>query len=434
MQFVDSKSKNIWGCLKFIIGKGVAFNWCEDKIVRDFSKLKPISVETLQKYMDLLTEEIENKIREMLPEKFGVIIDGSEHFFAIFACFPDQAMENRECLLAFAPPMQEDDLSAASLLDLIIATLSLYSKSLENIVFFCGDNCSVNCKLSDDTSIPLIGCASHRLNLAVQEYLHNSETLLNKIDQLMRKLQTIKFAARLREETHLSAIRRNLTRWSSTFNMIERYLKIKDNLPTQYAEVADLVPTARESILVKDLFDSVFKEFQAATLVLQNNGLSLGDARAVFDSLLSLDVMRGSNFGQNHLLNSSRVVHSKHFESAIVKLCNDGLEDMTNMEKNAVECFKLPANVQTSDEELPAAIRAIKKRKTTSPEAYSNADWIPPTSNTVERFFSVCKQVYTKYRKRLLPVNLEMQLFLKLHSDFWVNDSLLVAKVVNADK
>ena len=34
--------------------------------------------------MGLLTEEIENKIREMLPEKFGVIIDGwsegSEHF------------------------------------------------------------------------------------------------------------------------------------------------------------------------------------------------------------------------------------------------------------------------------------------------------------------------------------------------------------------
>ena len=43
-QFVDSKSKNIWGWLKFIVGKGVAFNWCEDEIVRDFSKLKPISV------------------------------------------------------------------------------------------------------------------------------------------------------------------------------------------------------------------------------------------------------------------------------------------------------------------------------------------------------------------------------------------------------
>jgi hypothetical protein len=73
---VDSKSKNIWGWLKFIVGKGVVFNWCENKIVRDFSKLKPISVETLQKYMGLLTEKLENKIREMLPEHFGIIIDG----------------------------------------------------------------------------------------------------------------------------------------------------------------------------------------------------------------------------------------------------------------------------------------------------------------------------------------------------------------------
>ncbi len=115
--------------------------------------------------------------------------------------------------------------------------------------------------------------------------------------------------------------------------------------------------------------------------------------KAVFDSLLSLDVMRGSNFGQKHLLQSSRVVHSKHFESAIGKLCNDKLEEMTNVEKSAVKYFKLPQNVQTSDEELPAAVRAIKKRKKSSPEAYSNVDWIPPTSNTVERFFSVCKQV-----------------------------------------
>ena len=62
IQFVDTKSKNIWGWIKFIVGKGVAFNWCEDEVVRDFSKLQPISVDTLQKYMGLLTEEIEKEI------------------------------------------------------------------------------------------------------------------------------------------------------------------------------------------------------------------------------------------------------------------------------------------------------------------------------------------------------------------------------------
>lgn len=62
VRFVDSKSKNIWGWLKFIVGKGVAFNWCEDPVMRDFSNLKLVSVETLQKYMELLANKIERKI------------------------------------------------------------------------------------------------------------------------------------------------------------------------------------------------------------------------------------------------------------------------------------------------------------------------------------------------------------------------------------
>ena len=63
---------------------------------------------------------------------------------------------------------------------------------------------------------------------------------------------------------------------------------------------------------------------------------------------------------------------------------------------------------------------------------YTNVEWIPATSNAVERFFTlVCKQVYSRYRKRLLPINLEMQLFLKLHSEFWIHDVRLASKVTS---
>jgi hypothetical protein len=65
--------------------------------------------------------------------------------------------------------------------------------------------------------------------------------------------------------------------------MIDQYLKIEDNLPTGYPEVADLVPNARESNLLKDLHDHVLKEFHAATIVSQSEGVSLGDSRAIFD-------------------------------------------------------------------------------------------------------------------------------------------------------
>ena len=70
---------------------------------------------------------------------------------------------------------------------------------------------------------------------------------------------------------------------------------------------------------------------------------------------------------------------------------------MSNLEKSEVECFLLPEHVQSSDEDVPTAVRAMKKRKVMSAVVYSNVDWIPPTSNVVERFFSLCKQVYAKF-------------------------------------
>jgi hypothetical protein len=49
--------------------------------------------------------------------------------------------------------------------------------------------------------------------------------------------------------------------------------------------------------------------------------------------------------------------------------------------------------VSSGDENVPVALRALKRRRTTKSEAYTDVNWIPPTSNCVERVFSVCKQV-----------------------------------------
>jgi hypothetical protein len=79
----------IWGWLKFVIGQGLPLNWCENESVREFSKLKSISVETLMKYMALLTEQVELEVARLLPNNFGITLDGwsegSQHFFC-FIC------------------------------------------------------------------------------------------------------------------------------------------------------------------------------------------------------------------------------------------------------------------------------------------------------------------------------------------------------------
>jgi hypothetical protein len=191
--------------------------------------------------------------------------------------------------------------------------------------------------LSADSGIPIIGCASHRLNLAITEYLKTYEDLIFKVDMLMKKLQTVKYAARLNSRTHLKAVRKNTTRWSSVYSMVERYLKIKDFLPIEYPEIADLVATAREHLILVTLFNNTLKELEAATLLLQNEqSISLADTRAVFDSLMSLEDLKRCEFGKNHISSNSRIVHDPNFESGIVKVCNGQQTNLTNMEKNAI--------------------------------------------------------------------------------------------------
>lgn len=123
---INPQSKSLHGWIKFIVVKGMPFSCCEDNTYRDLSRFEGPSIKTLMKYMGLLTKEIENIIIGILPDKIGIMLDGwsegSEHFFAIFACFPEKG-KRRTLLLGFSPPLQEDDLSTLCLRDLIKKTL-----------------------------------------------------------------------------------------------------------------------------------------------------------------------------------------------------------------------------------------------------------------------------------------------------------------------
>ena len=52
--------------------------------------------------------------------------------------------------------------------------------------------------------VPMIGCASHRCNLAVKEYLisNNYENVIEKVNDLMKKCRTMKAAATIRKNRH----------------------------------------------------------------------------------------------------------------------------------------------------------------------------------------------------------------------------------------
>ena len=69
-----------------------------------------------------------------------------------------------------------------------------------------GDNCNLNKSICQKLNIPLVGCNRHRLNLAVNLVLEPHEDLLENINNIMKKLTTIKRRAYLNESTKLKLI------------------------------------------------------------------------------------------------------------------------------------------------------------------------------------------------------------------------------------
>ena len=227
---IPKKGNNIFNWLTWIIEDNLPFSFCERPNTKKFSKLEPISVDTLMKYIKLTTERVEKKVADSLPNHFGVIIDGwkegTTHYIAIFASYSDSEGVGHFPLLSIAPPFYETNYSAANHKAFIGDVLEIYGKSLENLIYLVADNASVNTCLADLIGIPMIGCASHRFTLACKKYLESREGVLQKIQALMTTLRQIKQSGKLRTKTDLEPVSRNTTRWSSTYEMVKRFFRL----------------------------------------------------------------------------------------------------------------------------------------------------------------------------------------------------------------
>ena len=56
-------------------------------------------------------------------------------------------------------------------LDHVEKVLETFGKTFENVLCIVGDNCSVNQSMARILGVPLIGCASHKFNLAVRQWI-----------------------------------------------------------------------------------------------------------------------------------------------------------------------------------------------------------------------------------------------------------------------
>ena len=76
-------------------------NFVEMTLTRKHTKLDSIGVDTLIKYLKMVTEAVEKEVIMNLPSKFGVIIDGwkegTTHYIALFASYSNSSGEWKQC-------------------------------------------------------------------------------------------------------------------------------------------------------------------------------------------------------------------------------------------------------------------------------------------------------------------------------------------------
>lgn len=71
------------------------------------------------------------------------------------------------------------------------------------------------------------------------------------------------------------------------------------------------------------------------------------------------------------------------------------------------------------DDESDFVTQAFKKRRVEASSTYIDTKFLLPTSNHVERLFSLCKRVYAPNRRSLTPETFEALVFLKTNKNMW---------------
>ena len=292
-----------------------------------------------------------------------------------------------------------------------------------------------------------MGCASHKFNLGVEEWLESDRELVaavGSLAELMKQASFTKAAALLRDYTYedlgkeLSPRQQCVTRWTGTMDMIERYFKVKDQL--------ERIKLLQHYYLTKEDDDTLkqarkaFTALKIVTKELQHKGITLQEVRELFDSVLKDN--RFKTAFKRTIGPKSSLIKNPDFESAVLKLAADGNARLSDAEERAAHKLLIPADSDDSDseEEDPQTLEELlihlaKKRKleeakkkkqqaqaglpATNSRYRDPSKFICATSNCCERLFSEAKYILVPHRSAMSPILFEALLFLKKNRRFW---------------
>ncbi|KAF1785869.1 Ribonuclease H-like domain [Phytophthora cactorum] len=364
---------------------------------RRYSNLDPIGEEQFLEGIAYVGQHVKTIMRSELTDHFGLKLDGwshnSEHYLAVFVCY-ELGGQPRCPLLAMAPLVQApgQDLSAQGHVDFLRDMLSQdYGKPLENCLYLVGDNCTTNRRLAILMGIPLSLLENFKDELAqVRDLMITLKSLNQSASCGTTFIQSICFVKKMaNSNTKLRPVLNQATRWSSTFCIVNRYMKLL------------------EFIQVATIWRSIFRRLQqtaqdrSVSKELQLKSVSIADVRSYFDALIELWPEFATYLGPR-----AAIVHNPHFEAGCVKVQRGESAELTRSEKAALSRFAVLEAVEqplAADHETTGSFveQVKKKRKTSTPTAtYMLLQSVP-------HFKHVC-QGHLASSQRLQPARLEM--------------------------
>lgn len=430
----------------------------------DVRKLAPptetICIATLKKSMSVAMTEMRENIKKELPNVFAVALDEWSHhsakYIAIFAFYTLNGA-TREVLLAFAHLDEIPSFGTERIKKQIKEVLSIYGKNMDNVCCLIGDNCNLNKCIAANIRVPLLGCASHKLALAVTDWIQSQNGLKEVISVLRRLMAELRFgknAIRLANLTNYRPVWMNETRWSSCFEMLQRYVQLEPRVKT-IAEVDQYLLSQDQRQVIKESLRRM-SCFQAWTKMLQGSDHSWYDVQKYLDAF----VVEEPSFC-NRLSREARIVQNSPFENALFKVCEKNEHLLSENEKRILVKFErndtsspseeeeeneeeeereierneppkkkrkkktlepLPLELEKNAEYVEEMLKRISKNCSPEPlptSRYVDLNFIPAASNCAERLFSDTKFIMSDLRTRTCHDRFEELVLLKKNRAFW---------------
>ena len=198
-----------------------------------------------------------------------------------------------------------------------------------------GDNCSINRKLARLLRVTLLGCQSHKLNLAVSKLYESEDDLLQVVQDLMKQLCILKNSSELRRVSGYAACFRNDTRWNSVHQSWQRYLLLTpvlncDNFNDNVTYFLPSVPQHRRILQVTS--DEVL-------FMLQKSSVDHYVVRCILDKLIEnfpdMKKYVGANAG---------IITDPILKRAVVKIQSQLENTLTVVEARTIKDYLLAAH------------------------------------------------------------------------------------------